>query len=164
VPVRQIDYTAALVAGDTVVGWGSNNSGQLGVPASDVSWTSVPIVAQGIEGTPIGIAKGSAFACALVDDGRVQCWGENYRGELGRGSTGEPNSNPADVVGLFGPAVEICISGSTACVLMDDGSIMCWGDGDDGKLGNSLDSMECPEWDSCLFPTPVSVIGFGPEE
>ena len=46
---------------------------------------------------------------------------------------------------------------------MDDGSIMCWGDGDDGRLGNFLVPPVCPEWDSCLFPTPVHVIGFGPE-
>ena len=46
---------------------------------------------------------------------------------------------------------------------MDDGSIKCWGQGSGGRLGNDIDVTTCQEWDDCIFPEPVDVLGFGPE-
>src|SRR5215813_3594985 len=33
------------------------------------------------------IASGNLFSCALSGDGKVKCWGDNYRGKLGLGDT-----------------------------------------------------------------------------
>lgn len=162
-PVVEVDGTGALVAGNVVMRWASNAYGQFGVPPSEMDWSNVPVAVEGLEGTPMEIGNGGFFACAVMSDGRVQCWGRNQYGQLGRGMTSEYSSNPQDVVGLSGPATTVCTGSNSVCALMGDGGIMCWGDGDDGKLGNFLDSPDCPEWDSCLFPTPVHVIGFGPE-
>ena len=35
----------------------------------------------------VDIVAGGAHACALVDDGTVRCWGLNYHGQLGDGTT-----------------------------------------------------------------------------
>ncbi len=29
--------------------------------------------------------------------------------------------------------------------------------------GNDIDISTCDEWDDCIFPEPVDVLGFGPE-
>jgi alpha-tubulin suppressor-like RCC1 family protein len=163
-PVRQVDWIGALVAENVVMRWGSNGCGELGVPTAFLDWSNVPVAIENLEGTPVRIGDGGDFACVAMEDGRVQCWGENYHGELGRGYTGAPSAIPTDVVDLSGPAVDVCTAGRTVCALLVDGGIMCWGQGGGGMLGDGLDPMECPEWDSCLFPTPVKVIGFGPEE
>jgi hypothetical protein len=42
---------------------------------------------------------GNVFACALVHDGAVSCWGSNDQGQLGTGDYFSRNS-PAAVVGL----------------------------------------------------------------
>lgn len=68
---------------------------------------------------------GSAF-CALLDDGRVACWGSNTDGVLGRPA--EDGGSP-DAIGLpgFVEGVSGAIAIASTCVLLADGTVRCWG-------------------------------------
>ena len=84
------------------------------------------------------VAAGGEFGCALVDDGRVRCWGANDRGQLGDGST-IFRPVPGDVVGLPSAparAVALATGWAHACaVVAPGGQVWCWGDNTTGELG-----------------------------
>jgi alpha-tubulin suppressor-like RCC1 family protein len=68
--------------------WGDNDFGE----AAPGNVTSPILVAAPVAGLPAraaAIAAGSQASCALINDGTVYCWGENYVGELGNGDPGD---------------------------------------------------------------------------
>lgn len=79
------------------------------------------------------LTAGNAHACALLTDGTVRCWGANYRGQLGDGTT-TFRSAPVRVAGLTG-AVAIAAGDKHTCALRDDGAVWCWGANNLGQLG-----------------------------
>ena len=84
------------------------------------------------------VAAGGEFGCALLDDGRVRCWGANDRGQLGDGTT-TFRPAPADVVGLPAApsrAVAIAAGWAHACAAVSPGGqVWCWGDNASAELG-----------------------------
>jgi len=87
------------------------------------------------------VTAGGEFGCALLDDGRVRCWGANDRGQLGDGST-TFRPVPGDVVGLPGAGsrvVAIAAGWAHACaVVFPGGQVWCWGDNTTGELGPGI--------------------------
>jgi len=72
--------TCAVLATGNVECWGANFEGQLG----DGSYANsdVPVEVRGLSGV-VGIttdsAFGSAFSCAVLSDGALDCWGNALR-------------------------------------------------------------------------------------
>lgn len=88
----------------------------------------------------VDVAVGHDHSCAVVEDGRVFCWGANDHGELGDGTL-DDSPTPVLVSGI-GPARSVEVSGEssavqgrTACAVLDDGTLACWGSGGHGQLG-----------------------------
>ena len=79
------------------------------------------------------IAVGGAHTCALLTDGTVRCWGANYRGQLGDGTT-TFSSAPVRVEGLS-DIVAIAAGDRHTCALRREGTVWCWGANDFGQLG-----------------------------
>ena len=77
----------------------------------------------------------SETTCIITNDSNVRCWGVNNLGQFGNGALGGGWSNTS----LPSNKIPISIStGSNAnhfCVVMDDGSLYCWGDNRWGQLG-----------------------------
>ncbi|HYF47077.1 MAG TPA: hypothetical protein VD926_12750 [Acidimicrobiales bacterium] len=105
--------------------------------------TSLPAVDLGPNRTATAISSGYFHTCAVLDNGTVKCWGENDEGQLGQGDTtargdgpGEMGSNlPAVSLGPSRTVAAVCAGGWQTCVVLDDATVRCWGDGDDGALG-----------------------------
>lgn len=127
----------------TVRCWGSDETGALGArlpdradprPREIPDLTGVVQVAAGggfeWEGAePAGLAH----SCALLEDGTVQCWGDNTYGQLGDGTTID-RGTPAPVPALSG-VVELGAGGLHTCARTTDGRIHCWGDNVLSQLG-----------------------------
>jgi alpha-tubulin suppressor-like RCC1 family protein len=148
-----------VLAGGTVSCWGSNGtdaapSGALGHdPTADPSCaTPVPsrcnTTAQAVPGLSGAreIAVGASHACALKNDDTVVCWGRNSLGLLGHdpaldgdGAAGQPHPTPAPVTGLSGVA-HIVAGAFHTCAVKRTGEVLCWGDDDEGQLGDAPDA------------------------
>jgi cysteine-rich repeat protein len=144
-----IDHNCALLDDNDVRCWGRNDRGQLGygnttaigddeVPNSVVP---VPVTPQGIpDGTPITeIALGNTHSCVLWETGDVLCWGDNFYGQLGQGSTTTVGDNETLAtlfpIDLGGDAVALTLGKHHTCALLDGGDVKCWGRNLYGQLG-----------------------------
>jgi len=93
----------------------------------------------------VKIDAGADYNCGILENGSVMCWGSNSLGRAGAGilQSGYAAGNqivPALITGSLGAnrtAVAISAGGqSTTCALLDNGSVACWGSGENGYLGN----------------------------
>ncbi len=92
------------------------------------------------------IAMAAANACAILDDGRVKCWG-NESG-YGYGDTLRRGDDPGEMGDNLGyvnlgtsdgstphTAKDIEAGGEHFCVILDDDRVKCWGRNYNGQLG-----------------------------
>ena len=124
--------------------WGDNTYGQLGngtntsstkpVTVSSFAATSSSSGVVFEKSAPVAISAGHAHACALLANGKVECWGDNTYGELGTGSPALSDI-PLMVPGLSN--VKAVAAGyDFNCAVLADGTAKCWGFNDKGQLGN----------------------------
>lgn len=141
------DHTCALGAVGTLYCWGENRDGQLGFEGRDRT-TAGPVVFPPEAGPIVSVAVGGRHTCAVSEDGRLFCWGNDDRGQLGLGSL--DLTGPTEVE-LEGDAVEVVAGSRHTCVRQADGEVLCFGDNAQGQLG--IDTFA----GSAL---PLPVVGF----
>jgi alpha-tubulin suppressor-like RCC1 family protein len=142
-------HTCALMASGGVKCWGSNDDGQLGDGTTEDSANPVDVV--GLKTGVVAIAAAFGSSCAVMITGGVKCWGDNYWGQLGDGTT-EDSAMPVDVVGLKAGVTAISGSADTMCAISRSGGVWCWGNNEFGTLGNGT---------TISSSTPVDVTGLG---
>ena len=142
--------------------WGLNDAGQLGNGSEKDS--SIPVPVSDLTGTELltnatQVSAGFSTTCALLDSGKVNCWGLNNDGQLG--ALGYSSSAlPVEVrgeggVGVLENVASISVGFFTTCALFTSGTMDCWGLNDFGQLGNGTTT-------NADFPTPVlGVSGLG---
>ncbi len=137
-------HTCALLEGGDVRCWGFGGNGRLGYGnTNNIGDDEAPSETGPVDlgGTAVAVSAGDHHTCALLDDGRVRCWGFGRHGRLGYGNTDDIGDD--ETPGLVGPvdlgegrtAVAISAGGSHTCARLDDGSVRCWGQGFTGRLG-----------------------------
>lgn len=79
---------------------------------------------------------GAQFSCALLTDGSVKCWGDNFVGQLGQGPTAFLTPPPTSIdLGAGHTARVLRVGEGHVCVIRDDNALFCWGNNDNGQLG-----------------------------
>jgi alpha-tubulin suppressor-like RCC1 family protein len=148
--VAGLNHACAITSTGTVECWGDNARGQLG---SGTPGQAMPIRVSGLP-TASAITAGDDYTCAMTTDGDVKCWGMNDFGQLGVSTVQVHNSAlPVAVDGLRG-ATKISARGDSACALLEDGSVKCWGLNLSGQLGNG--TYRGPEICRPFAPAPCS--------
>jgi hypothetical protein len=112
--------------------WGANFSGQLG-DGTNVN-RNAPVTVSGLSEDVAAIAAGSEHTCALTEGGAMRCWGANFSGQLGDGSTTN-RSTPVNVSGLSVGVAAITTGSEHTCALIA-GGVKCWGANFSGQLGD----------------------------
>ena len=131
--VAGADHTCALMASGGVKCWGANTSGQLGDGTTTQRVT--PVAASGLASGVQTLAAGEGHTCALTTDGGVKCWGHNYSGQLGDGTTTN-RVTFIDVSGLANGVLTLAAGGYHTCALTALGGIRCWGWNNAGQVGD----------------------------
>lgn len=129
--------TCGILTG-SVYCWGTNEDGQLGNGTNTNS--NVPVKVKRVDGVlgskqVTDMAAGSFFNCVIAE-GEVFCWGLNDRGQLGNGNYTSSNVPVKVNLPAGSPAVKIGTSSSTACAILSNATLWCWGNGRNGELGN----------------------------
>ena len=73
------------------------------------------------------VARTGIHARDVTTQGRVQCWGANRDGELGRGTESWGAPRPAWVPGID-DAIENAVGSGSTCALHRSGNVSCWGE------------------------------------
>lgn len=111
--------------------WGSNQFGQLGDGTFGGRLTPTKVLG----GPYIKASAGTDFTCGLTVAGAVNCWGRNIYGNLGDGTITK-RSTPGPVQGLQSGVIDLVAGPTTACAVMTDHTLRCWGDNSFGQLGD----------------------------
>jgi alpha-tubulin suppressor-like RCC1 family protein len=106
-------------------------------------------------GVATKVSGGQHHTCALFGGGKVACWGNNERGQLGIGVVTDPSPVPLLVPGID-DAVDVSCGRRHTCVVHQTGKVSCWGINEFGEVGNGADLGNGPPPDE---PSPVEVVG-----
>ncbi len=141
-------HTCALTTDGGVKCWGSNSRGQLGDGTKVDRTTAVNVSA--LPGRNSAIILGGYHTCALTNGGGVKCWGGNWRGQLGDGSTTD-RLTAVDVSGLSSGVSALAAGFAHTCAITSGGGVNCWGLNAFGQLGNGTPGG--------VYPIPSGVRG-----
>jgi alpha-tubulin suppressor-like RCC1 family protein len=114
-------------------------------PTESLTGTAAPVRA-------VSISSGERHTCAVLNTGRVMCWGNNEHGQLGDG-TMVNRSIPVEVLDIVDATV-VAAGFAHTCALNGAGAVKCWGYNKNGELGDgkTVDSS---------VPMPVSSLSSG---
>ena len=133
------NHSCGIIHDNSLVCWGSDYYGQLGDGGTN---TDRPYVATylpvdlGTDRTALAVAAGHSHTCAILDDGSLKCWGDNSHGQLGDGSTTDRTSPVQVDLGSGNTAVAISAGHSHTCAILQDGTLKCWGQDNNGQVGD----------------------------
>ncbi len=118
--------TCALTESGGVWCWGYNSDGQLGDGTKENR--SVPTPVLGLDSGIATLARVGATShmCAIRADGSAVCWGSNWGGQLGDGTTDE-RVGPVRVTVTNENLIAIAAESGTTCATTDRGAVRCWG-------------------------------------
>ena len=134
------EFTCAVKADHTLFCWGLDSSRQLGDGKTTSS--SVPVQEKTLATDWASVTAANAYACGVKLDGTRFCWGANYVGQGGDGTTAaitEPKAaDPStDWKRLDGGDL-------AACGIKQSGALHCWGDGSLGQTGQPGNETSLP--------------------
>jgi alpha-tubulin suppressor-like RCC1 family protein len=129
--------------------WGYGKNGQRG----DGSVTEQVRSPRAVFGNHLflRVVQSGSHACGVTPSSQAWCWGRNYNGQLGDGTT-TARLTPHLVAGglAFG---QVDVGGAHTCGRTTAGVAYCWGENSDGELGDGTNVG--PEL--CPFDVPCSL-------
>jgi alpha-tubulin suppressor-like RCC1 family protein len=141
------EHSCALLEDHTVRCWGGNLGGELG-RSGDGSPT--PVAVSYVSGTQIDSSH--QFTCVVTTDARGDCWGLD---------SGEDHRLGTKVA--FANVIGIGAGESHGCALVYGGTVRCWGNGENGRLGFSTPWLNESNWVPVLNFSTATQLSVGSE-
>jgi hypothetical protein len=138
-------HSLAVKSDGTVYAWGYNGTGGLGNNGGPDSNT--PVQVKGVGGVGFlggvtSVAAGSEHSLALKGDGAVYAWGNNFKGQVGDGTSGNQRNTPVQVrdesgSGFLTGVTDVAAGAEQSLATVSPhGTVWAWGRNDFGSLGN----------------------------
>ena len=148
-------HTCAILDNGAVSCWGEGDYGELGNGGTSQQNSPSLTSSLGTGRTAVALSSGTAYTCAILDNGSVSCWGSGKDGHLGNGGTSDKlTPTLTSSLGADRTAVALSVGPAHTCAILDNGAVSCWGAGGYGQLGNGGSSNK-------LTPTLTSSLGAG---
>ena len=127
-------FSCALRRDGAAFCWGDNEHGELGTGTRGSSLSPVPV---STEQRFASVSAGWSFACALTTSGAPYCWG-NAQPDDGAGPVPGDAADRGVPVAVAGDLKFSSLTAgfAHACGVTTAGAAYCWGENDDGQLGN----------------------------
>ncbi|MBX3605946.1 MAG: hypothetical protein KF788_11760 [Piscinibacter sp.] len=153
------EHTLAVQPDGSVLAWGPNYEGELGLGdlGARTAPTPIPTLAR-----IVAVAAGWSSSMALDADGQVFVWGLNASGQLGVPEAGRRALAPV-ALPLPGPAVAIAAGKRHGLALLWDGRLFGWGANVQGSVGSGGPEIDVlrPTEVTGAWRLPVQAIGAG---
>ena len=150
-------FSCALLDNNGVKCWGYNDEGQLGQgntqnkgDDSGEMGDSLPNINLGVGRFAKDISAGDDHVCALLDNNKIKCWGDNEYGQLGQGFGGYSSRIGAGAndmenleavdLGIGRTAKQVTAGQEYTCAILDNNDLACWGSNGRNRLGIDYDS------------------------
>jgi alpha-tubulin suppressor-like RCC1 family protein len=140
-------FTCGVTLDDVAYCWGDNEFGQLGINSvGGLSWQPVQVAG----GLPFRqINAGATRTCGVTPRRLAYCWGANFDGDVGDGTTGSIRPAPVPLAGGL-RFRELSDGGQYHnCGITMGGRAYCWGRNFAGEIGDGTTTTR-------LTPVPVA--------
>jgi alpha-tubulin suppressor-like RCC1 family protein len=142
-------HTCGLTADSLAYCWGGSANGELGT--GEPAGQNIKLSPAAVQGTHRwrDIQAGHGHTCGLARSGRVFCWGDNFLGKLGDGTTSDLRIIPT-AVATTRTFIQVSTGVYHNCAVTATGVAYCWGYNESGQLGDGTRTNR---------NTPVKVLG-----
>ena len=141
------EHVAMILDNKSVVIWGYGRNGALGTGERDTYGHNGTVILSNVK----DLALGTHHSCFLFDNGTVSCTGKNERKQIGisTDTSGVCDDDcvisPTPIEGGFNTFTQIDAGDRFTVGLLDNGSLVCWGNNDSGQCGTgSTSSQQLP--------------------
>lgn len=125
------NHVLVLMNDGTLMSWGKNNFGQLGL--DDTESHNTPTKIMGIDNI-VAIASGANNSAAIDTNGDLWTWGYGVYGTIGDGLS-QTSLVPTKVLGISN-VIQVSIADFSMIALTENGDVYAWGRNQYGEVGD----------------------------
>ncbi len=131
----------AVTTDGKLFGWGYNYRGMIGNGGTATVWTPIEVISSGVAAA----SAGQAYTLVLKTDGSLWGCGENNFGQLAYSPCEDSDYKTSFYQLPVDSVASMSAGGWTGMALQADGTIMTWGQGAQGELGDGTYVTEQPD-------------------
>jgi alpha-tubulin suppressor-like RCC1 family protein len=154
------NHTAAIKTDGTLWTWGENYGfGKLGDNTATKRSSPVQTVAGGSNWKQVSATYGNT--AAIKTDGTLWLWGQGVNGQLGDNFT-SARSSPVQTVTFGTNWNQVSCGPSSTAAIKKDGTLWCWGNNNNGQLGDNTVVSKSSPVQTVVFGTNWKQVSCGP--
>ncbi len=136
-------FSLAITQAGEVYAWGDNDNGQLAIDPIVVNRRHTPKLIDNIHQYVRAVSAGKDHAVALLYDGSMLSWGQNFSGQLGNG-TNENMFTPSLIDTSGVKMQQISAAGNFTLAISTEGRLFSWVQNLLGSLGIGTEDSSVP--------------------
>jgi alpha-tubulin suppressor-like RCC1 family protein len=130
-------HSCGIRHGGKLYCWGNDGNGQIGDGGSDKD-KSAPVRVGTFEDWS-NVSAGIIHTCGIRTNGRLYCWGNDSKGQLGDGFLQHDGATGPRRIGTFEDWSKVSAGAAHTCGVRKNGKLYCWGSDDEAQIGNGED-------------------------